>query len=88
MRRMSVGMIRDELIPALIVAVLLGIYGFLLVNHNAVPDDLKTLVVAVVSFYFGGKAPAITAQAIRTTAAAIANGNGVHVEPPTDTHAA
>jgi hypothetical protein len=56
---MKMQTIRDELVPALIVAVVLGVYAYLVTQSLPVPDHLEVLVVAVVSFYFGGKATTV-----------------------------
>lgn len=56
--------IRSEGVPILIVVVLLGLYSYLLVVAGDAPDDLRTLVAAVVAFYFGqrGAGQAVAAQ--------------------------
>jgi hypothetical protein len=48
--------IKDDLMPVLIVNVVLLTYAALVLQDRQIPDHLSTLVVAVVAFYFGGKA--------------------------------
>lgn len=73
--------VREELVPVLIVAVLLTLYAWVIITHQVVPEDLKTLVASVTAFYFGGRTALSTASSVRQTAAAVsdaATNGGAH----------
>lgn len=47
--------IRQEIVPVIIVVVLLAVWTVLQLRGGMVPDDVKTLVTAIVTFYFGAR---------------------------------
>lgn len=81
---MNLQTLRDELVPAIIALILLGVSAYLWALQADLPDSLKVLTASVVSFYYGGKTSAVVSSAVRSTAAKIAesngngNGNGSH----------
>lgn len=88
--------LRDDLLPALITAILLGTYSYLIVTgHPEIPEGLEAMVFGVVGFYFGGKVSAIATRngtdaaevTAARTAAAVAEEHAAHEHadptPPT-----
>lgn len=53
--------LRKELVPIIIVVDLLAVWSFLIITQQAIPDNVDTLVTAVVVWYFGSRTGAAAA---------------------------
>ena len=67
--------VREELVPVIIVVALLLAYVGRILTGLDVPDDLRTLVATITAFYFGARTATNTASRVREAAVSMSNGH-------------
>ena len=55
MKQVDFSFLKDEIAPVFIVIVLVGGYVFQVLSNGIIPEEYKTLVTAVVVYYFTAK---------------------------------